>query len=133
MTDDKSPRIHAVADTLNDLSELETQRMLLEGDKTAKKDAVLTDDQRVALAEIDLEYGDKETTVASKIAEIRDAIANEVKELGATVKGDLMQAVFSERATWDNKALDGYAAAHPEIKQFKKTTRICTIRKVGEQ
>ena len=27
-----------------------------------------------------------------------------------------------ERASWDSKALTGYAAAHPEIEQFKKIT-----------
>jgi len=30
----------------------------------------------------------------------------------------------SERSSWDNKALLGYAAAHPEIEQFRKLTPI---------
>ena len=28
------------------------------------------------------------------------------------------------RASWDTKALTGYAAAHPEIEQFKKETEV---------
>ena len=30
----------------------------------------------------------------------------------------------SERSSWDNKALLGYAAAHPEIEQFRKITPV---------
>lgn len=30
----------------------------------------------------------------------------------------------SERSSWDNKALLGYAAAHPEIEQFRKLTPV---------
>lgn len=30
----------------------------------------------------------------------------------------------SERSSWDNKALIGYAAAHPEIEQFRKVTPV---------
>jgi len=29
-----------------------------------------------------------------------------------------------ERSSWDNKALLGYAAAHPEIEQFRKLTPV---------
>lgn len=38
-----------------------------------------------------------------------------------TVKGGQLMAVFNQgRSTWDGKKLDGYAAAHPEILDFKK-------------
>jgi len=37
------------------------------------------------------------------------------------VKGRELEAVYVKgRISWDNKALDGYAAAHPEIGAFRK-------------
>ena len=37
------------------------------------------------------------------------------------LKGSLLHAIYAAgRASWDTKALEGYAVAHPEILQFKK-------------
>lgn len=58
---------------------------------------------------------------------LKKQITQHVKETGET--GDVEGVTVSirkggTRTTWDSKALVGYAAAHPEIEQFKsvKTT-----------
>lgn len=52
-------------------------------------------------------------------------IENAVIQDGKSFKCDYGKATYrreSERSSWDNKALLGYAAAHPEIEQFRKVT-----------
>lgn len=48
-------------------------------------------------------------------------IKAEVASMGVTVKTEHFQAVYMKgRISWDTKALEGYAAAHPEIVPFRK-------------
>lgn len=68
---------------------------------------------------------------------IKKEITQHVKETGET--GDVEGVTVSirkggTRTTWDSKALVGYAAAHPEIDQFKsvKTTAPSVVIKVTE-
>lgn len=73
----------------------------------------------------------RQSKIAALTAEI-SALTDAVGELDAfiragvlaaekTVKGEQLMAVFNQgRSTWDGKRLDGYAAAHPEILDFKK-------------
>ena len=54
-------------------------------------------------------------------------IENAVLLEGKSFKCPLGKATYrreSERSSWDNKALLGYAAAHPEIEQFRKLTPV---------
>ena len=63
----------------------------------------------------------------SKIAEIKTFIIENVKLQSKSFKCSYGKATFRkehERSSWDSKALMGYAAAHPEIEQFKKTTLV---------
>ncbi len=101
------------------------------GDLTAHYDAIRIGAE-VKRAEImrpvqdDLDALEAETTPA--LAEIQNAINDISAEIkaavasgGQSVKGGRFQAVYTKgRVSWDTKALDGYAAAHPEIQQFKK-------------
>ena len=53
---------------------------------------------------------------------LKKQIVAHVKETGETGDVDGVTVKIrkgSERTTWDSKALAGYAAAHPEIEQFK--------------
>ena len=70
--------------------------------------------------------------LATQIKELREQIKAAVIANGATVKGSMYQAVYVKgRDSWDTKALDGYAAAHPEIIQFRTTGNpSVTIRSV---
>jgi len=108
-------------DKLDALDELQQQLILLGADKQALIDQVLTPDIRRKLDEIEDEFSDKSGAVLEKIVDLEGSIKQDVITEGATVKGKYMMAVFSKgRVSWDTKALDGYAAGHPEIAQFRK-------------
>lgn len=65
--------------------------------------------------------------------ELDEFIRSGVLTAEKTVKGGQLMAVFNQgRSTWDGKKLDGYAAAHPEILDFKKVgSPTVSIRGVG--
>ena len=106
---------------LDQLAEFEAQRDLIAVRKQEAVDAVLTDEIKAKLAEIDAEFDPLYQPVNEQIETLTAGIKAAVIEHGATVKGQYRQAVLSSgRVSWDTKALDGYAAAHPEIAPFRK-------------
>lgn len=59
--------------------------------------------------------------MAADIADLEDEVKRLATSLGHSVKGRSLQAVYTKgRASWDDKALQGYGAAHPEILAFRK-------------
>jgi len=106
---------------LDDLATAKAKRTEYEQAKQALIDEVLTDEIKQKLADIDEETKPQFANVDASIA----VLENSVKALGvghgATVKGTFLQAVFNKgRVSWDNKALDGYSKAHPELLEYKK-------------
>ncbi len=62
-----------------------------------------------------------------KINKLEEEIKAGVLESGKKYKHDLAEVSYRKgyvRASWDTKKLDGYATAHPEIKEFKKETEV---------
>ena len=118
---------------LDKLADLYAARDLANIEKQALIDQVLTPEIKTKLAEIDAEFSDKLQVVNDTAASLEAQVKAEVTTHGATVKGDYLQAVWSKgRTSWDTKALDGYAAAHPEIERFKTIgAPSVSIRKVG--
>ena len=56
-----------------------------------------------------------------RIAVLESEVKRDVIEHGASVKAKFLHAVYVRgRISWDNKGLDGYATAHPEILTFRK-------------
>lgn len=54
------------------------------------------------------------------IAKLTDKIKTAVLKHGQTIKGNRLQAVWNKgRTSWDTKGLIGFAAAHPEMKEFR--------------
>lgn len=107
---------------LDDLSELrallDVQRM--NHDKEVKvvmnfiKDELTTVEDKWAPM-----LADTQDRITALEVEIRAEVLKDQK----TMKGDKSkwQAIYMKgRETWDGKLLSGYAAAHPEINQFKK-------------
>lgn len=89
-------------------------------EKQALIDTVLTPEIKEKLAEIDAEFDPKIEEISQEKAALEAEIKQEVLEAGRTVKGTYHSFVWSKpRVSWDTKALDGYAAAHPEIQQFR--------------
>ena len=89
-------------------------------EKQALIDQVLTPEIKEKLAEIDAEIDPKIDGLSQQKAALESEIKQEVLEAGQTVKGTYHSFVWSKpRVSWDTKALDGYAAAHPEIQRFR--------------
>lgn len=60
-----------------------------------------------------------------ELKRLKAAIVSRVKVMGETVEHGNVKATYRggyTRVTWDGKALDGFAAAHPEILTFRKET-----------
>ena len=89
-------------------------------EKQALIDQVLTPEIKEKLAEIDAEFDPKVDELAQQKSMLEAAIKQEILQAGRTIKGAFHSFVWSKpRVSWDTKALDGYAAAHPEIAQFR--------------
>lgn len=85
------------------------------------RDSVMTEEQRQQLADIEAELATTIEPVQALATKYEAAAKAEVLKIGASVKGAHLQAVWSKpRVSWDTKALDGYAAAHPELTAFRK-------------
>ena len=92
----------------------------IEAQKQALIERVLTPEIKEQLAEIDAEFDPKIAELNQTKAILEAQIKAQVLEAGRTIKGTYHSFVWSKpRVSWDTKALDGYAAAHPEIAQFR--------------
>lgn len=101
-------------------------------EKQALIDTVLTPEIKEKLAEIDAEFDPKIESVSQEKAALEAEIKTEILAAGRTVKGTYHSFVWSKpRVSWDTKALDGYAAAHPEIQVFRaEGSPSVSVRKV---
>ena len=100
----------------NNLAEID----LLNSERQAMIDKVITPEIKAGLAEIDEEIDPIIEKVNERNQELIDLIKAEVIAAGETVSGEFHQAVYMKgRTSWDSKSLEGFAAAHPEILQFK--------------
>ena len=100
----------------NNLAEID----LLNSERQAMIDKVITPEIKARLAEIDEEIDPIIEKVNERNQELIDLIKAEVIAAGETVSGEFHQAVYSKaRVSWDSKGLEGYAVAHPEILAFR--------------
>jgi len=105
---------------LDQLAEYEAQKDASRLAMQEAIDAVYTPEIKAQVKAIEAEFAGRDEAVDENINTLRDEIKDLVLAHGETVKGTYYQAVYSKpRVSWDTKALDGYAAAHPEIEQFK--------------
>lgn len=116
---------------LEELSEAMAAQDVVRLNKQEAIDQVLTPEIKAQLAAIDAEFDPLLDAAGGHAGIVEGHLKNRVIALGQSVKGQQLHAVFSYRTTWDNKKLEGYAAAHPEINAFKKSTSSVAIRKVG--
>ena len=106
---------------LNELAELYAQRDISTMEKQRLIDAIMTDEIKAKIAEVEVEYSGKSEAVTEKIAALESEVKELVKENGASVKGQFIHAVFTKgRVTWDSKQLDGLMIAVPQLAQARK-------------
>ena len=117
---------------LEQLANVEAQAQIINIHFDDLRKNILTPEIQAQLAEIEAERAETMKSVAAGIETLREQIKAAVIANGSTVKGSMFQAVYVKgRDSWDTKALDGYAAAHPEIIQFRSTGNpSVTIRSV---
>lgn len=106
---------------------------VLQAEKQALIDSVLTPEIKEKLAEIDAEFAPKFEALNLERSLLEAQIKAVVLEAGQSIKGTHHQFTWSKpRVSWDTKALDGYAKAHPEITQFRKEGEpSVSVRKVA--
>jgi hypothetical protein len=106
---------------LEQLKELDAHREIIRLDKQAAINSVLTDEIKTQLRAIDAEFDPITENINNTVGVIEAEIKEAVLSHGVTVKGAYTAIYANGRVSWDTKALDGYAAAHPEIERFKTT------------
>lgn len=105
---------------LDRLADLQAEQAKLHQDKQDEVGIFITPEIKTKLAEIDAAYKADEEALHSKIVELDLSIRTGVLNLGASVKGNKLHAIWNKgRVSWDPKALEGYAAGHPEIMPFR--------------
>lgn len=110
-----------IKQALNQLADYQAQQDTLRLEQEELINKLMPPEIKKAIEDIRAEYAVKSSAAAENIEQLQNEIKAAVKELGASVKSDLLHAVFSSgRTTWDSKGLDGYVVAHPEVEKFKK-------------
>lgn len=118
---------------LDALSELQCQREVIDLDKQKMIDSVLTPEIKQKIADINTEFADKYPALQENIDALTSQVKEQVVELGETVNGEYLQAVFVKgRTSWDNSKLDGMMALIPQLAEARKVGNpSVTLRKRG--
>lgn len=110
----------AIAARLDELAEIKAAVEVTRLDYEAKRAEILRAVQE-ELAALDAEYQPLMDTSAERVTALEAEIKDDVLRFGASVKGKHFHAVYSRgHVSWDTKALNGYARAHPEVLSFRK-------------
>lgn len=112
--------MNKIVNKINKLEEVYAHKTLVEMDYQEKRREI---EKVIApqLLELDAEYSPLKEQIATAATELEAEIKADVLKTGETVKGNQFTFAWVKgRVSWDTKALDGYAAGHPEIAQFRK-------------
>lgn len=110
-----------VKQKLEELAERQAQLSAVMAEKQNAIDAVMTAEMRQKLAEIDNEFASATDALSQQIESLEQQIKYDVAEFGESVKGSLLQAVYSKgRVSWDTKGLDKYANEHPAVLAYRE-------------
>jgi len=108
-------------------AELET----LELAKTQEIQAILTDEQRQALIDIENVFRTKEVDLKANIDRLETSVKDRVLILGTAIKGQLLKAVVAAgRVTWNAQDMEYFLEDHPEI--LEKYPDLLECKRVGD-
>lgn len=118
---------------LNELAELKAQSDLLKLKKRELIDGILTPEIKSQIADVEAEFEPQETAIREKSSQAEKSVKAEVLEIGSSVKGVALQAVWSKgRTKWNDTELMQYLTVHPEIAYLRTVGKpSVSIRKVG--
>jgi len=106
---------------LEQLRDLQNTSTFLQRSQSDAIESIIPAEIQFAIDTIEQEYAAQAAELNRAIGELKSELTPLIVAIGATVKADGIQAIYSKpRVTWDTKALDGFAAAHPEIEKFRK-------------
>ena len=106
-------------DLIKQYTELRTAYDLESAEYERQRAAIMAKIQD-ELDAVSAEFTPRLIAASDKFTALEAQIKDAVKAQGKTEKGERWQFVYTKgRVSWDTKALDGYAAAHPEVAQFK--------------
>ena len=119
---------------LDQLAELQAQSDLLRLKKQELIDGILTPEIKTQISDVEAEFEPQEIAIREKSSELEKSVKDEVVELGQSVKGTALQAVFSKgRTKWNDTGLMQYLSVHPEIAYLRTVGNpSVSIRKVGK-
>ena len=102
-------------------SDLEVGIDQVKREKQALFDSILTPEIKEKMAELDAEFDPRIDKLTLERELLEAEIKSEVLIASRTIKGTYHNFTWNKpKITWDTKALDVYAMAHPEILQFRK-------------
>ena len=121
-------------DILEKLTELYAQRDLLHIAHDEARDAAIPEEVETALADVDAEFTPKLDAIDQKISALEEDAKAAVLSEGATVKGNVLQAVYTKgRVSWDNKKLEGLMMIVPQLEGARSVGQpTVSIRKIGK-
>jgi hypothetical protein len=119
---------------LNRLSELQVLADDIRNDYAELKKAALTPEIAAKLTILDDEMNNQLAQTQVAIDSVTTEIKLDTINSKGTIHGKFLMAVYNKaRVTWDNKGLEGFMVAHPEIVAFRKEGEpTVTIRKSGK-
>lgn len=108
-----------IKNTLEQMKEVNAALEITRLDYEARRAAVLATVQ-AELDALGAEYEPVMAIARERLQTLENDAKRQVIATGETAKVEGVAVVFVKgRASWNTKALDGYAAAHPEIEQFR--------------
>ncbi len=106
---------------LDQLSELMAQRDVMRLDHQAQRDALIPEEIKAQLRDLELEQAAQAQAIDANIVELEAEVKRAVIAAGASVKGARLHAVLVKgRVTWDTKGVEGFALAHPELMCYRR-------------
>lgn len=99
------------------------------------REELIPEDVREKIKELGEEMAPKVASMAEEVEKAEAELRQMVASYGQTVTGLRFQVVYiSPKPVWNEKALEGYAAAHPDILALKSMSEPKTqIRAVGKK
>jgi len=113
--------MNRITQLLDEMANIQAQIDALRLQKQAEIDKIMTPEIKMELSALDVEYDQMAEVAENKLSAIKAQVKELVIESGESIKGEFVQAIYSKpRTTWNSKALEGYAMAHPEILEARK-------------
>jgi hypothetical protein len=130
----QKPSLEHITDKLKRLENLKGAADVARLDYESKRNEILKQIQS-QLDTLDSEYSPLLEAAEENISTLENEIKTDVLLHGESVTGGTYRATFTKgRVSWDNEGMEKYAAAHPDVVQFRKQGQpIVTLRVVNKE